>query len=498
MFIDRALVAGHRARTVAHHGVNVLHDAWSATPAGARAAMMAAQGDLARAAAHGGSGWAALVDGNVAAAVKSARQAIESPGMRYLEAEALFHAGAVASGLQQFEAMSARGDCAATLALSRRRHQFGDHAGAMRAALELPWNVHAALAGARAAIASHRFDVGFRFIEPFLHGVAAVPEPGTAGAVAMTAALILARTREHERLRSFVDRLVNAGDLPEEMMPPVARAAWAGGRAREAWSRFRMTEGPWSAAARMELAILAGNAPLAERLAERAGPLGAASMPAVRLLRGTGTQDGVVPPAAPDSTPAQDAGEVLGEGRTVHIWRTHPYRWQPWIKAALRTPADVTVCDLAAGRLPDPEVLPSAVLDDGALIEMLEPVPVPVAAPRGTGVAVGMKLCLGIGIGHDWPEQEMEVVRGGLPPAAAPGKAAVWVLGAEDALEFVHTGRALVIIAPPGDPFWASPVPERVWPSVRVVRSDAQAGWQGAGTRVVEAVEGLLRPVAEG
>ena len=497
MYIDRALAAGQRSRTATDHGVNVLLDAWSGVPAGARAAMIAAQGDLARAAAQGGGGWVALLGGDWAAALQSARQAIESPGMRYLEAEALFNAGAVVSGLQRFEAMHARGDPAATLALIRRRHQLGDHAGAMRAASRLPRHVHAALAGARAAIAGDRVEVAFRFVEPFLHGVAPVPESGTAGAVAMTVASILARTREHERLRSFVDRLLCAGDLPEDMMPAVARAAWTGGRAREAWNRFKAMEGPWSLAARLELAILAGDATLAEQLAQRAGPLGALSMPAMRLLGGgTGTDGGGAPPAAPH--PAKDVEEVFGDGCTVHVWRTHPTRWQPWIEAALRTPADVTVCDLSAGRLPAPDVPPSAVLDDGALVDMLDPVPVPAAAPRGDGVAIGAELCRGIGIGHDWPEQETEDMRGELPSASAPQEAAVWVLGGEDALEIVHTGRAVVVVAPPGDPFWAGPVPEKVWPSVRVVRADAQAGWSGAGARVVAAVEGLLRPVAGG
>ena len=497
MYIDRALAAGQCARTAADHGVNVLLDAWSAVPAGARAAMIAAQGDLTRAAAHGGEGWLALVKGDVAAASQSARRAIESPGMRFLEAEALLCAGAVVSGLQRLEALHARGDAAGTLALVRRRHQLGDHAGATRAALRLPGHVQAALTGARSALASRRDDVAFRFVEPFLHGVAAVPEPGTAGAVAVTAASILARTGEHERLRSFVDRLINAGDLPEDMMPAVGRAAWIGGRAREAWNRFGMTESPWCVAARLELAILGGNQSLAERLAERAGPLGAPSVPAVRLLGGGATTRAE---AEPSDAPFlnEDAREIFREGCTVHVWRTHPYRWQPWIESALRTPAEITVCDLAAGRLPDPDVLPSVVLDDGALIDMLAPVPVPVAATKGTGVAIGRKLCHGIGIGHDWPEQETGVVRRALAPAPAPEEAAVWVLAADDALECAHTGRALVVVAPPGDPFWTGPVPERIWPSICVVRADAQAGWKGAGARVVAAAEAFLRRAAGG
>ena len=175
-----------------------------------------------------------------------------------------------------------------------------------------------------------------------------------------------------------------------------------------------------------------------------------------------------------------------------------PHRWQPWIEAALRAPADVTVCDLATGRLPEPDVLPAAVLDDGALLGVIDPVPVPVAAPRGSGVAIGGKLCTGVGIGHDWPERETEVVRERLPLVRAPEEAAVRVLGAEDALAFVHTGLAAVVVAPPGDPFWASPVPETIWPSIRVVRSDAQFGWKDAGALVVAAAEELLPPAAGG
>ena len=177
----------------------------------------------------------------------------------------------------------------------------------------------------------------------------------------------------------------------------------------------------------------------------------------------------------------------------MHVWRTHPYRWQPWIEAALRTPAEVTVCDLAAGRLPEPDVLPRAVLDDGALVDVLAPVPVPVAAPGGAGVRVGSKLCRGVGIGHDWPEEEAEVVRRALPGGAGGWRGRGTGSRADDALACVQAGRALVAVAPPGDPFWAGPLPERIWPSMRIVRADPQAGWSGAGARVVAAAEDLLR-----
>ena len=360
----------------------------------------------------------------------------------------------------------------------------------------LPLHAQAALIGARAALAAHRIDVAFRFVEPFLNALAPLPEPSVAGAVAVTAASVLAKMENHARLRSFVDRLLDAGDLPDDMMPAVARAAWIGGRGRSAWEKFGLVEEPWTLAARLELAVLAGHPDLAARLLERTGPLGAPSAPSVHILRG-GPETGGEVETADDLRLTDHAREVFGEGRTVHIWRSHPYRWAPWIEAARRTPADVTVCDLAAGELPGLESLPWAVLDDGALVDLLAPVPVPVpvadATPAaGTGVRIGSKLCSGVGIGHDWPEKETEVVRRALPPAS--GDAAVQVLGAERALACAARGRPLVVIAPPGDPFWAGPLPERVWPFLRVVRADAADGWNGAGTRVVAAAEALLPP----
>ena len=175
----------------------------------------------------------------------------------------------------------------------------------------------------------------------------------------------------------------------------------------------------------------------------------------------------------------------------MHIWRTHPHRWAPWIEAASRTPADIVVCDLVAGQLPAPESVPWAVLDDGALVEALAPVSVPVAGSVGQGVDVGTDLCTGVGVGFDWPDKEDAVVRRSLPEPV--GQPAVEILGAHDALPRVASGRRLVVVAPPGDPFWLGPFPERVWHAVRVVRVNPESGWHGAGNRVVAACESLLQ-----
>lgn len=485
MYADHALLAVRCGRTARDHGVDIVLDAWSGSPKDRRAAMVAAQGDLARAASYAGGAWQQLLEGDVEAVLDAAR-VTRSPEMEYIEAEALLMAGAVTAALERLEALHHEGEPAATLALARRRHQLGDHTGALRVARTMSGHAHAALTGARSALSVDRAGVALRLVEPYLDGRAPLPEPAVAGAFAATTASVLARLGEHSRLRRFVDRLLAAGDLAEDMMPAVARAAWIGGRAKEAWQRFSVSDGPWCIAARLELAILAGDPELSEQLLCRAGPLGVGSAAAVGLLRGQpGPGDGV----NGDCRLTDSAAEVFAEGRTVHVWRTHPHRWQPWIEAARQTPAQVIVCDLAANELPDPESVPWAVMDDGALNGELAPVPVQTAPVAGEGVRVGEDLCRGVGIGHDWPAAEDGVVRALATPDDDP---AVEVLGAEDALASVGRGRPTVVIAPPGDPFWAGPLPEQVWRSLRIVRPDPRRGWDGAGHRVVAAVEELL------
>lgn len=487
MYVDRALAGQHRGRTAHDYGVGLLLDAWSGSPAACRAAMAAAQGDLARAAACAGGAWQKLLDGDLNGALDTARRNAGSTGMGSVEAEALFSAGAVTAGLAQLERLHRQAEPAATLALVRKRHQLGDHLGAVRAARTMPWHAHAALAGARSALAADRPGIALRLVEPYLEGHATVPEPAVAGAFAVTTASILARLDKQDPLRRFIDRLLPAGDLAEDMMPAVARAAWIGGRAREAWRRFDVADNPWCIAARLELAILAGDAESSTRLLAAAGPLGIGSHPAVQLLRGQpehALKDG-------GRFLTERAREAFAPGRTVHIWRTHPYRWQPWIEAALQTPAQVIVCDLAAKQLPDPECVPWAVMDDGALIGELAPVTVQAIPGKLGGARIDRRLCRGLGIGLDWPAREDAVVRRSLPPAQ--GDAAVEVLGADTALTKVASGRPLVVIAPPGDPFWAGPIPERVWRSVRVIRHDARNGWNGAGDRVTAAVKEFIQ-----
>lgn len=481
MLIDTVLADAGRARTACAPGTDVLLDAWRGAPPDHRAAMAVARGDLQLAGACGGDGWRQLAEGDVAGALRVARgERCASAAMRLLEGEALLAAGAIRAGLERLDALHHEGEPAASLALARRRHMLGDHAGAERVAAALPMYVHAASIGARAALMNGRTAAAFLFIEPFLGAVAPLPEPSAAGAVAVVAASIMARRGQLAELEGFARGLLDAPDLHEDMMPAAARVAWTGGLAIRAWDRFGVEDNPWMAAARLELAVLAGDAALAARLMQRAGPLGAPAAAALRLLRGVTRED----------MPDGEADQVFREGVTVHVWRTHPHRWRPWIEAARQTPADVAVFDLAGNALPDRRTVPQVVLDDGALLDLLPPNRVPVRS-RGDGVWIAPLLCRGLGIGHDWPEEETRMLRASTRPAARRKDAAVWVLGADEALANAHPGRPIVVVAPPGDPFWAGPLPERVWSGLRVVRADARSGWKGAGARVAEAARSL-------
>ena len=479
MLIDRTLADACRARAACAPGTDVLVDAWAEAPPDRRAAMAVARGDLQLASACGGDGWKQLAEGDVVGALRVARgERCGNAAMRLLEAEALLAAGAIRAGLERLDALHHEGEPAASLALARRRHMLGDHAGAERAATGLPMHVQTALIGARAALINGRAAAAFRFVEPFLRGMAPIPEPSVAGAVAVVAASILSRRGQLAELTSFARGLLDAFDVPEDMMPAVARVAWTAGLSAQAWDRFGIEDNSWMAAARLELAALAGDAALASRLMQRAGPVGAPAAAALRLLRGVIRED------MPDDA-------VFREGITVHVWRTHPHRWQPWIEAARQTPADIAVFDLAGNALPDRRTIPQVVLDDGALLDLLPPIRVPLRG-SGAGLWIAPLLCRGLGIGHDWPEEETRVLRTSTRLASRREDAAVWVLGADDALANAHLGRPMVVVAPPGDPFWAGPLPERVWSGLRVVRADASAGWRGAGARVAKAARSLM------
>ena len=489
LFLDQ----GWRGRVAVGPSAALLAGAWFGDPPGIRAAMAAAAGDLPRAAAIAAGPWQRLAEGDLAGALREARGGAEggadgelSMEMALAEAEALVMAGAVASGLNRLLDMHRAMYATATVALARHRHRFGDHTGAVDAAMTMPGHAQAAILCAKAALMENRAASAIRSIEPFLSGVAPVPDAMVAGALATLAASALARMGRREELERLASGLLGAGDLDDEIKPAVARVAWTAGRAREAWSRFKPDQDPWSAVARLELALLAGEVELATRLSGQAGPLGVPSLPALNLLKGGKPQ-------------GETVVKVLADGRRTHVWRTHPTRWAPWIDAAKATGAKIELYDLAAGNLPDESELPEVAMDDSALLELVEPRPVPVRrAPEGVGVWVEPRLCAGFGIGHDWPRAEDQALAAGLGDARAksPDRAAVLVLSAETALAVAASGRPALAVAPPGDPFWAGPLPERAWPAMLALRADPSRGWAGAGERAARAALDLAADVA--
>ena len=478
MYLDRSLAHTHRMRLAGEPGSTILADAWLGTPPAIRAALAAAQGDLHLAAVCGGSNWAALCNGRAPEAFDAARAAPDSPGMKHLEAEALLAAGLIVAGLRALEALFAQGDPAAAIALIRRRHALGDHRGAMLAAGAIPHHASAALTGARAALLLGSLSTSWGFLEPFVEGLVPAPEPLTAGAIAVAAAATLARMGSYGQLRGFAERMSFAGHLPDSMMPAGARVAWTAGLAQQAWTRLSSVDTPLAVTARAELALLAGDADLARTLLSQCGHLATPGMASLAVLAG-------------DVQINDELPNPFIAGHAVHIWRTHPRQWGPWIAAAQATEANVVVCDLAEGLLPDPAAAPDAVLDDGALVGVVQPARVPLPAPRGEGLWLARAPCAGIGIGHDWPESELAPIRASFPPAPAPEHAALAFVGPDDALTLVERGVRCAVAAPPGNPFWMGPLPERLWGGLRVVRADRRNGWQGAGERVVETLQAL-------
>ena len=477
MFLDRDLLRTWSDRVARDTGIDIVVNAWRGLAPQVRAERLAANGDLTRAAAPGGPGWAELARGEVAEALKVARnsEGEQRRPITLLEAEALLAAGAITAGLRCLTALSNAGSVPAAVALARRQHALGDHRGAVQTASALPMHAQATLTAGRALMALHAAPETLRRIEPFLVGGAPIPDTMTGGTFAVLAAAALARSGQGNQLRAFAERLLSAPDTPADTLPSLARVAWTGGLAREAWDAFGDDSDPWMTAGRLELAALAGNAELLRGLVTQAGPLGVQAAPTLALI---------------DGAPVPD-GKLEGD-KTYHIWRTHPSRWKPWIDAARDAGGQVIVCDLAARTHPDEQAIPALAMDDGALVTMVDPVPVAPRPPSGEGVWIDRNLCAGIGIGHDWTQSEQDALEALVTPAAHDA-AAVWVTGADRALAHAAEGRPTVVLAPPGDPFWAGPLPERAWPAFRIVRADPQEGWKGAGQRIAEAAAGLAR-----
>ena len=473
---DPEVRAAWRDRVSWDPASGVLQAAWNRDPPERRAVMAAAGGDFTRAAAIAGGAWTSLARGDVAAALREARGEASGPqtmSMAFAEAEALVQAGAVVAGLERLAELHTGGFAPATVSLARHCHRFGDHARVVTLAQTMPGHAELALVGARAALAVERLEEAERLLEPWLQGVLPAPGGLQAGAFANVAAALLAQRSDHERLGRMARALLAAADAPDDMTPAIARVAWRAHLARQAWERYDPERTPWGAVGRLELALLAGDTATAAKLMQQAGALGAPARTTLTLLTGADPDHG-------------EANRLLGKEQTVHVWRTHPDRWQPWIDAAQSAVARIEVYDLASNALPDEQALPDVMVDDGMLATLVAPKPPAVHTGPGIGIWIDAPLCSGVGMGHDWPSDESEALSATVGERAVTDRdsARAWVVGGERALRSAGEGRPMVVVAPPGDPFWAGPLPERAWPRMRIVRADPARGWAGVGAHV--------------
>ena len=451
-------------------GARALADAWLGRSGDGAAALALAGGDPLAAALLGGRGMRALAEGHLEDALRWSRTRPGSAAKSLVGAEALIAGGRIVAGLQALERLVRRRDPAGTLAFARRCHLLGDHGRARAAASRLPSHPGAALIGARSALVAGRAESALAHLHPFLGGEAACADPVQAGAIGVAAAAALARMRRRDELAAFARRLLARGLVPGEMLPALARIAWTAGLAAEAGKRLEREPAPWRDAARLELAILAGDRDRAAVLASAAGALAEPCRGLLALLAGTGPKHGTEAP--------------IGPGRTVEVWRTHRARWAPWLEAVKLSGANVRVADLSGGILPADGETPDLVVDDGALLDLVEPAAVAARHVDGGGIWVDSALCDGVGIGHDFPQDEHHAIARAGRRAIARDGARVRVVSAEVAIAEAAEGKHAIVLAPPGDPFWAGPWPERAWPAMTVARADPGTGWRGMGARI--------------
>ena len=478
---DRTVTGLARQRVAQPHAPELMVRSWLGLPAANRAAMVAAEGDLVLAARCDPERWGPLLDGDVRRSLQVSASDPSSLALRLVEAESLLAGGAILAGLDVLGDAHRRGFAPAGVALARRLHQLGHHRRAIEVASELPLHAHPALVRARSAMALERPREALRALAPLLEGAAPLPDAQVAGACAVVGAAALARAGFADRLRAFARSLLAAGDLDDQFLPFAARVAWTAGEAAAFWDRLGKADSPGAHAARLELAVLAGDAERATACLAAAGVAGAPSLPAVSMLRGT-----------LDLDPA--AGPLLTDPATrVHVWRTHEdAQFDPWVRAIERCAAPVSVYRLAEGPVPDLDDVGSMVLEASSLLTVVAPERVaPPPRTAESSVHVCEPLCRGVALGLDWPHDERRILAAGVGAEVVFEDAASVVGPPGPALRAHRRGASCVVVAPPGDPFWNGVLPERVFARLKVVRCGPRTGWAGGGRAVLDALDAV-------
>lgn len=480
--IDPFIASQYRERTAKSWGAGIVLTAWQGHHPGHRAAMIYAQGDPQRAGACDPN-WKLLADGDLVGALKASRNQ-DNPYAMQLEAETLITAGSLIAGLERLQKLHNKGLVSASLSLTRRLYMLGDFDSALTVALSLPWHAHVVMLGARSAIMKKDYDTARRMMEPLLLGIVPVPDTEAASGLMVITATLLLQSGEYERLQNFIRSILMSMDLPDALLPGVARSAWMAGFGQQAWDRMMQHQSQYAAAACAELAILVGNVEVAQKWIKTASYAASPMLPALRML--TGEVFGDVKAKA-------EAERIFSKGQEVHIWRTHPHRWTPWLRAAQETKAVVKVYDLKKGEIPEANAKPVLTMDDSALVEILPPLVTPTVPRPGNTVWVSEDLCSGFSVPLDWPDSETDYIYGLLKRAESPDEATLVITSAEKGMELADGGRPVVVIAPPGDPFWNGPLPEKAWPGMGMVRSSVERGWTGAGMHVVQIAKDLFK-----
>ena len=478
---DRTLTGLARQRVAQPHAPDLMVRSWLGIPSANRAAMVAAEGDMALAARCDPERWGPLLDGDVRRSLQVSASDPSSLALRLVEAESLLAGGAIVAGLEVLGDAHRRGFAPGGVALARRLHQLGHHRRAIEVASELPLHAHPALVRARSAMAIERPREALRALAPLLEGAAPLPDTQIAGACAVVGAGALARGGFADRLRAFAGSLLGAADLDDAFLPYVARVAWTAGEAAAFWDRLGDAASPGAQAARLELAVLAGDGDRAAACLAAAGAAGAPSVPAVAMLRGTLELD---PAAAP----------LLDDPATrVHVWRTvDDARFDPWVRSIERSAANVSVYRLADGLLPEPDDIGSMVLEASNLLTVVAPERLaPESRAADSSAHVCESLCRGIALGMDWPDDERRILAAGIGDTAAFETAACVVGPPAAALRAHRRGASCVVVAPPGDPFWNGVLPERVFARLKVVRAHPRSGWAGGGAAVLDALDAV-------
>lgn len=479
-----------RRRTARSQNTDAVLDSWLGISSDYRAAKLLVGGTVEQAIVVGKSkGWKALLDGDLKYAVEQADKLGRDHGAGIvMHAEALMSSGAFVAMIRNLDFFHQQGIPEATFCLATKLYLLGDYESCKNVAMHMPMHANTILIGARAAVVMKSYQDALEMITPFMTGAAPVEEGNLVGSFALVAANCLVGLGHREHLLEFSESLLDAIDLREEMSPMVARIAWLANNAQKAWDLYNdVDENIWSSIARMELALIAGNVKDAEILAAKNKNYGTLVTPLIRFLQGH------VGPSSTDvsNIVRQDDNPFAQEGALIHIWRTTPNRCQPWINAALAQKANVEIYDLTNRDLPKVDVIPDKVVLDVNLIDYMEPISFDEVNLKGKGIWIEDSLCSKVALDCDWPETETDTFKESVEMASDSSSAAVIIASAEKAIEFAMQGRPTVAISIPGDQFWISPSPEKLWKAMRMVNPEPEQEnvWEGAGENVLEYIQ---------